>query len=842
MRVHLVQLPADATTADPTVAVPLGSRQEVAARIAELLPGVVFDEGYGTFRRASYELILTIHGAEPTAVDVLFDKPEGLAALKRVVDKTGWRAIDPSAKTFVDLEASQAAKALVAATPGKSRAAAPAAAAQGVSGTTRMPVVKVEAEPSLEPNPVLLVASWALASVLIAFSYTVALPVPTMFVAPILAAAAQWAVMLRQVTWSREWAIASGLQALIYLVLVQLVGDGSSSSASADPFVPLVAFVVSSIPQAVFLWDRAARPLVWAASRPIHPLLAMALAFGMTSAVGGSGAFAIVTTVIVALAAGIFDAVSFVYSVWSRAFASGSSSLPDLGSARLSGNRLYIALAGVASLVIFAFVTLPLIRDGRLGFGGNDAAASGAGTPAVAARNLNANATAARQAVDTIRDCVERFRSAHPDRGFPARLEQVGPSGEQCLSAEIASGETAGYKFAYNAGVPNASGQVQLYSVCASPASAASGPATFVANQRHTTRVRVSEQRGGGDVCAAAYGDTVAAIEHCATAFAVSHADAGYPATLGDLRSCISTKDTADFRTHSMGDHDYRYTYIAGPADARGVITTFEIYGINKANWAIADQVFANETGVIRVARGQRLPGPGDPTIEDDVKIADHLNKANKVALQEIATPCDAGDQAACAELASRTLEGVRQSLPARDEVAISSAIRLYVTACEARVAPACAGLGEFYTDGKLVPVDMQQGVPPYDKACSMGSAAACHGLASALRRAAAKQAPAAAATSERRALALDERGCKMNDSASCLGLAAALADGRDKSAQARVPTLLETSCRLGDAEGCYRLASFKGNDQRLLLKACARGDFPDCSKLNPPAGSPTSN
>jgi hypothetical protein len=41
----------------------------------------------------------------------------------------------------------------------------------------------------------------------------------------------------------------------------------------------------------------------------------------------------------------------------------------------------------------------------------------------------------------------------------------------------------------------------------------------------------------------------------------------------------------------------------------------------------------------------------------------------------------------------------------------------------------------------------------------------------------------------------------------------------------------------MGVPDACRRLAGLRENDPRLLLKACAGGDFPECSNLNPPAG-----
>lgn len=96
----------------------MGGRRAAVARLKELLPGATFDEqGHGTFKRAGYTIRFTLDGPEPVIIDVEVDRAEGLTALKRVVDKTGWRPVDPDALAFIDLEASRVAGAPVYLTP-----------------------------------------------------------------------------------------------------------------------------------------------------------------------------------------------------------------------------------------------------------------------------------------------------------------------------------------------------------------------------------------------------------------------------------------------------------------------------------------------------------------------------------------------------------------------------------------------------------------------------------------------------------------------------------------------------------------------------------------------------
>jgi hypothetical protein len=106
---QLADVPFDADVANPQGR-PLGTREQVAARFGELLPGTTFDgSGRGTFRRGAYQIAFMIYGDPPTSIGVAFDQADGFTPLMRVVEKTGWCLLDPEAKGFVDLAASRVA-------------------------------------------------------------------------------------------------------------------------------------------------------------------------------------------------------------------------------------------------------------------------------------------------------------------------------------------------------------------------------------------------------------------------------------------------------------------------------------------------------------------------------------------------------------------------------------------------------------------------------------------------------------------------------------------------------------------------------------------------------------
>ncbi len=116
-RLLLVDWPKDLSDPNLMDARPLGTREAIEARITELLPGATFSEGTGSFRRGSYQITFTLDGAEPTTVVVDVAGAEGLAAVKRLVERTGWQPIDPVSLALVDLDASRVMGATVRAAP-----------------------------------------------------------------------------------------------------------------------------------------------------------------------------------------------------------------------------------------------------------------------------------------------------------------------------------------------------------------------------------------------------------------------------------------------------------------------------------------------------------------------------------------------------------------------------------------------------------------------------------------------------------------------------------------------------------------------------------------------------
>jgi len=102
-RLMLVNLPPSAAPSALEQATPLGTQASVRAALAQVLPGIAFNEqGVGQFIRPDHEIVLNL-GTAPqvwtAAIDVTGDAaPE---ALKRLITETGWRAYAPRLGRFI---------------------------------------------------------------------------------------------------------------------------------------------------------------------------------------------------------------------------------------------------------------------------------------------------------------------------------------------------------------------------------------------------------------------------------------------------------------------------------------------------------------------------------------------------------------------------------------------------------------------------------------------------------------------------------------------------------------------------------------------------------------------
>jgi hypothetical protein len=114
IRFVLADVPAGLPKANLAEATLLGARSAIAKRLTEILPGATFDDtGHGVFKRTTYTIGFAFEESNPATVHIELEGIDGIAALKRVVEKTGWQAVDPESLRLLDLEATRSAGAVV---------------------------------------------------------------------------------------------------------------------------------------------------------------------------------------------------------------------------------------------------------------------------------------------------------------------------------------------------------------------------------------------------------------------------------------------------------------------------------------------------------------------------------------------------------------------------------------------------------------------------------------------------------------------------------------------------------------------------------------------------------
>ena len=105
-RLMLVNLPPYAALSALESAPPLGGQQAVRSSLAQVLPGITFNEhGLGQFNGEDHSILMDL-GVAPqvwaATVDVTGDA--AATALRRLITQTGWRAYAPRLGRFITAE------------------------------------------------------------------------------------------------------------------------------------------------------------------------------------------------------------------------------------------------------------------------------------------------------------------------------------------------------------------------------------------------------------------------------------------------------------------------------------------------------------------------------------------------------------------------------------------------------------------------------------------------------------------------------------------------------------------------------------------------------------------
>ena len=472
-------------------------------------------------------------------------------------------------------------------------------------------------------------------------------------------------------------------------------------------------------------------------------------------------------------------------------------------------------------------------------------------------RQVSEHTRRVEEGFERLHKCVVQYAESNPKDGFPTLLSFVGPQGAGCAPADLASGEFEGYRFLYASGLPDETGRVRLYTLCARPiAFRTNGMSTYVTDD---SNAQVSNYGFGVDqkdsfACVKMWGESgsITAVKHCALTYAAAHPATGYPSSMQDMSECVAEAG----RSLRLSSPDTmsgggRLTYIAGSKDASGRISSYEIYEASGTGYRDWRGLYTDATGVVHVAQN-RLAIASDPTQEELNAANRHRNEERNLRHDALAGDCADGDQRKCYLLAELTMTRARrvvtQQVKRSDDITAQPATmpealqrdlddveRIDTLACRMGVGDACLVLGRMYFDPDLGRFDLDRAIEFYWSACDLGDISACFTMADKLQTG--SPTTPGYVSRQQWAAKLHARACDLGGAQSCLALARMLTDGYiAPKDEARVPALVERSCALGWPEGCYRMTTDQRAGRlpeelhRLVLKACAAGDkFPSC-------------
>lgn len=105
-RLMLVNLPPYAALSALESAPPLGAQQSVRSSLAQVLPGITFnDHGLGQFNGSDHSILMDLGMApEVWAATVDVTGEAAATALRRLITQTGWRAYAPKLGRFITAE------------------------------------------------------------------------------------------------------------------------------------------------------------------------------------------------------------------------------------------------------------------------------------------------------------------------------------------------------------------------------------------------------------------------------------------------------------------------------------------------------------------------------------------------------------------------------------------------------------------------------------------------------------------------------------------------------------------------------------------------------------------
>jgi len=238
-----------------------------------------------------------------------------------------------------------------------------------------------------------------------------------------------------------------------------------------------------------------------------------------------------------------------------------------------------------------------------------------------------------------IHRCNQDFSGAHSDKQYAESLEQLGPQGTQCLSANLAGGVNNGFTFRYEPGAPSASGAIETYSVRAwETAPKASNWTTIYSDESGLIWYRLERPEGPTRaVLEPLYpGSDFAKVLRCVeerdpTHVRIYRGNDFLKITNRDeyIRNCIFEATFSSADTFSLGRYEYRYRFSEYEFEVSARPAT---YGVNGLRSFLA---------VGRVGENDRLatlnvyatPQNRDATTEDPLAMAEEVELPSRTGV-----------------------------------------------------------------------------------------------------------------------------------------------------------------------------------------------------------------
>jgi len=232
-----------------------------------------------------------------------------------------------------------------------------------------------------------------------------------------------------------------------------------------------------------------------------------------------------------------------------------------------------------------------------------------------------------------IHRCNQDFSGAHPDKGYAESLEQLGPQGTQCLSANLTSGAINQFTVRYEPGARSPSGAIGEYSVRAwETAPKASDWTTIYTDQSGLIWYRLETPAGPmkAELEQLYPGYDFAAVLRCLevrdpTQVRIYHGgNDPVKITTRDeyIRNCINSAVFTSADTFSLNGYEYRYRFSDYEFEVSARPAT---YGETRLRSFLAIGQFG-EDGKLATLNVYATPQNRDATTDDPLALAQELD------------------------------------------------------------------------------------------------------------------------------------------------------------------------------------------------------------------------